>query len=125
MVRLKLADDLIFEVVGGELMVCDPTAGVVHKLGGATASAVESLRADPTAGVDAKVADQLVAAGIAVWIVPPTTRRNVLVGGAVLATGGVVSMMLPSAAAAASHPEDGLGAIGGNGGNGGNGGAAE
>lgn len=125
MVRLKLANDLIFEVVGGELMVCDPTAGVVHKLSGASASAVESLHADPTARVDAKVADQLVAAGIAVRIVPLTTRRNVLVGGSVLATGGVFSMMLPSAAAAASHPEGGLGDIGGVGGNagGGNGGA--
>jgi hypothetical protein len=137
MAHIKLRDDLLFEAVGGQLMVCDPAAGVVHNLSGDTAAAVGSLRNGSSAGIDAAIADQLVAAGIAVPGDPSTTRRRVLLGGAALAGSGVATVLLPTSAAAASGlggnggsggegdpiEDEGLGGIGGNGGNGGNGGA--
>jgi hypothetical protein len=73
-------------------------AGVVHKLGGAVASAIESLQAGSTATIDAPIADQLVAAGIAGCSDSSTTRRHVLIGGAALAGAGLVTLVLPNAA---------------------------
>lgn len=127
MARLKLASHLTFDVLDGQLLVCDPRAGVVHELSGSVATAVESLQGNPAAPIDDEVARQLVAAGIAVPLGNPNTRRHVLIGGAALATGGVVSMVLPTASAAASTPGGGLGdgdldELGGGGGNGGAGG---
>jgi hypothetical protein len=119
--HIKLRDDLIFEVVGDQLMVCDPKAGVVHKLSGRVASAVSSLQTDSTTTIDAEIASQLVVAGIAVASDASTTRRRVLLGGAALAGGGLATVLLPSATAAASGLGDGDDGSGGNGGSGGDG----
>jgi hypothetical protein len=120
-VWLRLNDGLEVAVLGSQVAVCDSMNGVVHALDGPCASAATALRTGEAAEVDPLVAEQLVAAGIAVPLNAGPNRRRVLIGGAALAAGGLMSMALPSAAVAASAESapPGAGGAGGDGGGGG------
>ena len=107
---MKLADGVVIEHVGEDLMVMVPDASQMYRFTGDARDVVINVQAQlPTPSEHQGLTDELVHLGVLTSAHP--NRRSVLRGIGIGAGAGILALSMPGVAAASSSPHAGGGAV--------------